>query len=326
MKSMFFRHVRALLRLVHQRVGARLLAVTAIVAVAMVAGGRAQRPQVALPNFDIRTAKLPDAATFMAQHVATGSLAAFSAMRADAQTQLQARVAVDVVDAPELAVPELVSAKPGAGFLTAASNDRVGAMFSFLSANASLYGLSREQIGSLEVVANYQNPSGNMAWVELEQRINGIPVFRGLIRGGFTSRGELARVTGQLAAAVDPANVPAFARQTAADAISLAAENVGWNVPSGSLIPRSASGGRVRFARGALADDSTAWQIYFPLAPGIVRLAWATEIWGDQDAYLILVDAEDGTILFRKNMTESQTVAATYRVYTDDSPQPNSPT
>jgi hypothetical protein len=318
--------VRALLTLVHRRVGARLLVVTAVVAVVMVGAGRAQRPTGASPNFDIRTAKRPDAANFMAQHVAPASSSAFSAMRADAETALQSRIAVDVVDAPELAVPEIVSVKPGAGFLTSASSDRVGAMFAFLSANASLYGLSREQVGTLEVVADYQNPSGNMAWVELQQRINGIPVFRGLLRGGFTSNGELARVTGQLAAGVDPASVPALPRLTAADAVSLAADNVGWNLPASSLLQTSASGSRVRFARGPLASDSTAWPMYFPLAPGAARLAWATEIWGDTDAYLILVDAEDGTVLFRKNLTESQTVSATYRIYSDDSPQPNSPT
>ena len=35
-----------------------------------------------------------------------------------------------------------------------------------------------------------------------------------------------------------------------------------------------------------------------------------------------LLDAEDGTLLFRKNLTNYQTQAATYRVYNDDSPAP----
>ena len=48
------------------------------------------------------------------------------------------------------------------------------------------------------MVADYENPAGNIAWVELEQRINGLPVFRGLIRGGFSARGELVRTTGTL--------------------------------------------------------------------------------------------------------------------------------
>src|SRR5262245_20072100 len=131
MLSMSSRAVLALLTPVRRRVSARLLVVTAVVAVAMVTAGRAQRPQGAPPNFDIRTAKVPDAANFMAEHVVPGSSAAVAAMRADAETQLQSRLAVDVVDAPELGVPEIVSAKTGAGFLTPAGSDRVGAMFSF---------------------------------------------------------------------------------------------------------------------------------------------------------------------------------------------------
>ena len=74
-----------------------------------------------------------------------------------------------------------------------------------------------------------------------------------------------------------------------------------------------------------MADDAKAWLVYFPLAPGAARLAWATEIWGDPDVFLILLDAEDGTVLFRKNLTNYQTQSATYSVYTDDSPAPLSP-
>ena len=47
-----------------------------------------------------------------------------------------------------------------------------------------------------------------MAWVEFEQRINGMPVFQGLIRGGFTRKGELARTTGPLASGLNPAALP----------------------------------------------------------------------------------------------------------------------
>ena len=54
----------------------------------------------------------------------------------------------------------------------------------------------RDRRRAWQLVADYANPAGNMAWVEFEQRINGLPVFHGLIRGGFTAKGELARTTG----------------------------------------------------------------------------------------------------------------------------------
>src|SRR6185503_9229552 len=101
---------------------------------------------------------------------------------------------------------------------------------------------------------------------------------------------------------------------SAAQAVSRAAANVGWTVAESALLQKSVDGGRVTFARGPMADDAKAWLMYFPLAPGVARLAWATEIWGDPDAFLILLDAEDGTVLFRKNVTEYQSQPATYVV------------
>ena len=49
-------------------------------------------------------------------------------------------------------------------------------------------GSPRLRSQSLELVADYANPAGNMAWVEFEQQINGLPVFQGLVRGGFTRK------------------------------------------------------------------------------------------------------------------------------------------
>ena len=73
-------------------------------------------------------------------------------------------------------------------------------------------------------------------------------------------------------------------------------------------------------------SDARAWLVYFPLHQGVARLAWATEIWGDPDVFLTVQDAEDGTVLFRKNLTNFQTQSATYNVYSSDSPAPSSPT
>jgi hypothetical protein len=147
------------------------------------------------------------------------------------------------------------------------------------------------------------NPAGNMGWVEFEQRINGLPVFQGLIRGGFTANGELARTTGPLALGLDATALSVSPTLSPAQAVSRAAANVGWTVAESALLQKAVDGGRVTFARGPMADDAKAWLMYFPLAPGVARLAWATEIWGDPDSFLVLLDAEDGTVLFRNNVT-----------------------
>ena len=59
-------------------------------------------------------------------------------------------------------VVEVVSAAPGAGFLTPPSGDRVAALRGFVTANADAYGLAASGIGELQPVADYMNPAGNM--------------------------------------------------------------------------------------------------------------------------------------------------------------------
>ena len=233
---------------------------------------------------------------------------------------------LDIEENAALGGTEVVSMEPGAGFLTPASGDRVGALRGFLSANADAYGISAAQAAELVLVADYMNPAGNMGYVEFEQQFNGIPVFQGLIRGGFTAKGELARTTGVLATGVNASALPTTPAVSAARAVSLAAATVGWQVAESALAQTAVDGAKVTFDRATMADEAKAWPVYFPLSPGVARLAWATEIWGDPDAFLTVIDAETGAMLFRKNMTNYQTQSATYNVYTSDSPAPSSPT
>ncbi len=146
------------------------------------------------------------------------------------------------------------------------------------------------------------------------------------MRGGFTAKGELAGTTGVLAAGIVPEELTDTPAVAAEQAVALAATSVGWKVTEPALTRKSAVNGKVTLAGPGMASDATAWLVYFPLKAGVVRLAWATQVMGDPHAYLTVLDADDGTMLFRKNLTEFQTQSATYNVYTSDSPAPSSPT
>lgn len=286
------------------------------------------------PNFDIRTYKLDprwdgkeDAAAFMARVVPPASLRSdLAADRIAGIVQLEKAYPGIVVEPhAALGTTEIVSAAPGTGFLTGPSGDRVGTLRAFLADHAAAYGLSVAQAAELELIADYMNPAGNMGWAEFQQTINGIPVFQGSIRGGFTAKGELVRTTGVLATGVEASALATTPSVSAAQAVALSAASVGWDVPESALQQKAVDGAKAIFDRASMDGDAKAWPVYFPLAPGVVRLAWATEIWGDPDAYYSVIDAETGTLLFRKNMTEYQTQSVTYGVYTSDSPAPGSP-
>lgn len=316
-----------------------LLAVAAFATVAIRAqvGTQVAGGDEANPNFDIRTFKedprLADnaAATEFVARVsepAVGAARALAVSRAAGVARLKGAFGDVTVDAhPSLGTAEIISVKPGGAFFTPASADRVAALRTFLQTHAAAYGISPNDAQSLVVVADYMNPAGNMAWVELEQRFNDIPVFQGVLRGAFTAKGELARTTGVLVAgSAAPATTTPVV--DGAQAVALAAEGVHLALSGGDLSEKAneADGKVITFNRTAAADDIKAWQVYFPMADGVLRLAWATEIMSSPDAFLTLIDADTGTMLFRKNLTNYQTQLATYNVYTGESPAPAAPT
>lgn len=295
--------------------------------------GIARQPiaPVAAENFDVRTSKNAAPEAYVARLSsarAPSSAAQLAAARVAGLSQLRAAYpSLTVANHSALGLPEVVGREPGAGFLSGPSADRVATLRAFLNGYGNAFGLAAADVSSLQVVADYQNPSGNMAWVELEQRVNGLPVFQGTVRGGFTAAGQLVRTTGVLVPVIDAGALPTAASVSASHAIALAAANVGWEVDENALVEKSTDeSGRITFARAGMADDARAWRIYFPVAPGVLRLAWATEIIGDPMGYLSIVDALDGTVVFRKNLTSFQSQPATYVIYTDESPAPLSPT
>lgn len=301
----------------------------AAVATALFADTGAQRIDTSnLPNFDIRTERDAASAGYVerAASAAAAGRSFRSAARAEGLAALQADVRdVEVTTSAALGTLEVVSARPGAGFLTGPGPDRVGAMRSFLNRYSDAYGVSAAEMDGLTVVSNYVNPAGNMAWVEMEQAINGIPVWQGMVRGGFTADGALARTTGTLASVFDTSTLATTPGFTAAQAVARGAGNVGWTQDVNALTESPGRAGSVNVSRGTMVQDARAWLVYFPVAHGAARLAWAMELWGDPDAFLMVIDAQDGTVLFRKNATNYQTQSASYNVYNNDSPAPMSP-
>ncbi len=297
----------------------RLVLISAVTAAFFAGAIHAQRPEPAgAPNFDIRTQKDRSAKAYRSRVMA-------NAAPAQVSRSLARLNGLDVIRNRTLGTPEVVSVKAGTGFLTGPSTDRAGTLRRFLTANALAFGVTDTQVVSLELVADYANPAGNMAWVELQQKVKGIPVFQGLIRGAFTAQGELARTTGLLAADLNAANLGTAAVLSAPQAVARAAASVGWAQTPNALVERGAVDGKITVSRGTMARDAKAWQVYFPMAPGVARLAWVTEIWGDPIVFMVVLDAEDGTVLFRKNLTSYQTQPASYTVFASDSPAPMSP-
>ncbi len=231
---------------------------------------------------------------------------------------------------PEVIAPDV---KQGRNFLTGDSGaKRSEILRSFVKENNSLIGVSDAQADGLKVTADYTNPDGKLSFAHLEQRINGIPVFRGEVKAGFTKSGEMIRVINNLAPGLDYESLSNDFRNPA-DAVSAAARHINYELTSTDTTLNAATSNDLKTVFGEGDWATTAEKMYFPTEPGVAVTAWRVLIWQPVNAYYVIVDAETGALLWRKNITEDQTQSATYQIYANpnaminsaDSPAPLTP-
>ena len=197
----------------------------------------------------------------------------------------------ELTQAPEIIAPDLAA---GDTRLTAPSGaKRVDILRQYLKQNSALVGLTDSRIDALETAADYTNPDGVLSFVVLAQRINGVPVFGGEVSAGMTGRGEIFRLVNNLAPGLDDA---------------------GLSTDFGSA--EEAAARAAKYIDGApLFEPTKTEKIYFPVAAGVARPAWRVLLQTATDAFYVITDARDGTLLWRKNLTARQTQPATFEVY-----------
>ena len=224
---------------------------------------------------------------------------------------------------PLLGTVEVISPRAPARWLSEPEVDRTTTLRIFLQQNRDLLCLETADIDDLEVVADYVNPDGRMGWVDLAQRIGGVPVWAGEIRGAFDADGRLVRVLSNILPEVKPTSLAALPTD-AEPAIRTAAAAIGRSLPTTPLrqLERSADGQKQTFERAGFADAIVADATVFPLSPGQGRMAWRVLLWEEMDAWTVIVDASSGELLWRRNIAAYQTQAATYAAYPGDSPAP----
>jgi Fungalysin/Thermolysin Propeptide Motif./Fungalysin metallopeptidase (M36). len=216
---------------------------------------------------------------------------------------------------PVFAVPEIISIGPGLG-----SNGLSGSpwdskettVLRFLALERDLFGLEAWQIDQLTKTADYTNPDGNLSYITFEQSIRGVPVFQGELTAAFARGNEMVRIVNNLVPNIDYRSLSTdFGDRKAA--LRQAASHVN---------------------EASMSDEAPdAKKFYFPLSDGKALPAWRVMVWTKEMAYYVVVSADDGSLLWRKQLTEFQTQSAQYSVYgnisslarTADSPTPGTP-
>ncbi len=295
-----------------------------------------------LVNFDIRAEKSDEAReTLLKFREAIGK---DSAMVADiregfvrGENELRLRVPTLKIEYNEdIRIPEVITPdvwKANIERLTGPSDmKRSEILRNFVKQNSNLVGVTDAQTDSLKVLADYTNPDGNISYAHLEQRPNGIPVFRSEIKAGFNRDGQMIRAINNLAPGLDYNSLSTDFRNPL-DAVNAAFRNINADSTKRDIQRNDAASTDLKVVFGQGDWATVAEKMYFPTEPGVAVASWRVLIWQPVNAYYVIVEAETGTMLWRKNITEDQTETATYNVYRNanamidsaDSPNPLTP-
>jgi len=181
----------------------------------------------------------------------------------------------------------------------------------FIKTNNDLFRLSSGEVDALKVVRRYQTPGNRVTHLTLQQQVSGIEVFQGEYAVNIDRNGSIISASGELIPEVSKSINLARPRVSAADTLRKAAGYVNAEIKGSLKLRKQAAGAEQRqfFSNedGAniFARDVESRLVYFPLSADQLRLAWEFILWEKDtpDVYLMVVDAERGSLLYRHNLT-----------------------
>ncbi|MBT8145072.1 MAG: M36 family metallopeptidase, partial [Gammaproteobacteria bacterium] len=190
------------------------------------------------------------------------------------------------------------------GFLATGLNaDAEVAARDFLAANAELFRLSAADVAALELYHVGDFAHSDAKAIKFRQNFGGLASQGGgLVTVGVID-GKVAIATSSLVDLDSSASVPA-ANLTAADAVAIAAADAGFNVTVADLSLPGAENDWTTFEATGMVGTQRAKSMAFPTPNGVHNVF---ETWtisndaGKVTSYMHLVDATDGTILFRQD-------------------------
>jgi uncharacterized repeat protein (TIGR01451 family) len=209
----------------------------------------------------------------------------------------------------------------------------------FVDEHAGLFGHDSGALKAARLRKDFTNRRNGVRSILWEQQVDDIPVFEGVMLGHLTAQGELASLSSHFiadpirAADLGTPNRAALRLQpaiTALQAVIIAADNLGEALLPVEVRPLTAvpQGPELRqgFKAGTLPDVAEVRLTWLPLDESSLRLCWEVALTrhAGGERHRLLVDAQTGEIWMRHRLTV-YLQAASYRVYTGDSPTPRSP-
>jgi extracellular elastinolytic metalloproteinase len=182
------------------------------------------------------------------------------------------------------------------GYLTKASTapaQRIA--LRYVRQNASVLGLSREDLSTLRLRRDYVDVSGthHLSWVQV---IDGIEVFSNGLKAHVTKAGRLLAIQGAPVSGVSGTRLSRDPEVSAAEARAKAAKDVGGK-PAEAKAERRRDGALTRWSNNDVAS-----LVWF-MTPRGLRLGWSTLVAaGNTLDYQHVIDAANGRVLYRRDL------------------------
>lgn len=184
--------------------------------------------------------------------------------------------------------------------------DAADAARNFLRNNSDLLALVDGAVDRLAISRRYQTRHNGVTHITFQQNVDGIDIFRGEFTVHLDRENAVVSAGGDL--------IP-----NASASLNIARPVI----DAGTALQR----GTVE--AGAFVGSPRSRLVYFPFDSGELRLSWElfVEMRDTPDIYLIVIDAERGTLLYRYNLTryDENPLKPHGQVFTKESPRPNLP-
>jgi hypothetical protein len=176
----------------------------------------------------------------------------------------------------------------------------------FLNENISLFGLQPDDTSETRTSRENVTRHNGVTHVTIQQQVNGLDVFQATFMANIDRDGRVLNLSSSLMPKIRKSVNTLTPQITPDEAIAKAAQSA-----------------MVILVQNARVEGL----VYFPLAIGKTRLAYEVIIEDGQtpNIYRTLVDAVDGTVLWRKNLVAYDSPYAHGMVFMGDSPNPNTP-
>jgi uncharacterized protein (TIGR03437 family) len=169
----------------------------------------------------------------------------------------------------------------------------------FLRAHRTLFPLSATEVEELRLVS--KDDSGGAVFLAFHQTLNGIDVFNGQIKFTLSAKGEVIHAGAD--EVVPDLSLSTTPQMSAAEAVGAAFATIG--LAAAPLSPVAMAEAKTGFnnPRGERFTPITAELAIFPMTAASARLAYRIFLEaGPESWYELLIDAENGDLLFRHNL------------------------